>query len=201
MSESTQSCSKCRRATVRQESTSIHNTLAYSRCRCHRSYRYKNRQPFMPSASTSHGMPESISVLAPKLTVLPKRSVTCRSTSSQVFPSTTNHSSLTTHSGSRSRETSVIDSQFTLPLIDTKQRSLVALSEPDNGQSSGNISSATITLASTRTPPNANPQLLSESSATLVKSFPPRLLQASRFVTKFVCLSEYVHLVQMFQRT
>ena len=190
MPESTQSCSKCKKATIRQESTSIHNTLAYSRCRCHRSFRYKNRQPFMPSASASHGVPESISILAPKLTTLPKRSVTCRSTSSQVFPSTTNHSSLTTHSGSQSRETSITDSQFTLPLIDTKQRSLVALSESDNSQSGGNISSASVTLASTRTTPNTNPQLLSESSATLVKSFPPRLLQQSRCVTKLICVSK-----------
>ena len=204
MPHSTQSCSKCKKATIRQESTSIHNTLAYSRCRCHRSFRYKNRQPFMPSTSTSQGMPESISILAPKLTVLPKRSVTRRSTSSQVFPSTTNHPSSTTHStrsGSRSRETSVLGSQFTLPLIDTKQRSLVALSESDNGHSGGNISSASVTLVSTRTTPNTNPQLLSESSATLVKSIPTRLLQPSRCVTNFVCLNKYVHLVQIFQRT
>ena len=182
MSDCTQSCSKCKKATIRPERTSIHNTLAYSRCRCHRSFIHKKRQPFMPSA-TSLGMPGSISILAPKLTI---RSETC--TSSQVFPNTTNNLSLTTHSGSRPKETS--GSQFTLPLIDIKQQSLVALSESDDDHSAGNnnISSASVILASTRIIQSTNPQ----SSASVVKSFPPRLPQPSRCTTRMVCLTKYI---------
>lgn len=199
MSDTTPCCSKCKKAGIRLESTSIHKTLAYSRCRCHRSFRYKNKQHSLPSVSTPLGIPESISILAPKVTLLHKRSESC--TSSQIFATTTDQPSLTTSTHNRSRTRRSCDDQLTLPPIDLKQGSLVALSEADRVHSSGNSSSACVTH--TERAPQFH-RLLSESSAVLAKlspRLPPRFTQLSTWVAQLYSYTVAYTITKMFQET
>lgn len=113
--DNTHVCSRCKKVATRGRSTSIHKTLAYTRCRCHRFSRKNQESVAQVSCSSIHDIPEP----------QPDSSTNSRSvasTASHLSPAT----SISIHSvNQRQSIRTTTDPQITLPRI-IERPSLVA---------------------------------------------------------------------------
>lgn len=120
--ESTYTCSKCKKETSnKQENVSIHKTLAYSRCRCHRSFSYQNKQS-VSRVSTSASIPGPINILPANKMMLQTNQSDLHVSKSHMNATHVHHQLPVDNCGLM---TEASDSELLLPPI-YKQRALVA---------------------------------------------------------------------------
>lgn len=180
--DTTRICSKCKKMATRSESMSIHNTLAYTRCRCHRLFRYQNNRHSMSRVSITPSIPGSINISASNVIMQEKRPDSSRY--SQCVAKNCPSSPTRNISQTESQITATSVSELALPPIERQHLQVTSLSASavTTDCSAGYSNS----IKFMKLAPKINAQLSLESTVTSKPSL-PRLPQLSRCIPK-VCL-------------
>ena len=160
--DNTQVCSRCKKVNTRTRGTSIHKTLAYARCRCHR-FSNKRHDSIEVSSTCILNIPEPKSDSSTDSQSVVKSVV---STVSHLSPST--HSVQTAQSITTSDHTCSSDQQITLPRICERQSLVADLSTSTDLYSNGYSNLGTLVTKGT--------QMNAQSVTALEKSSLPKLL-------------------------